>query len=405
MSGIRIRLWRLLTFLTLGMLLIWQASLWVSAQVSALLIRTTTAQRGAVELVQIGQGLLARNEMTFRAPMDGRLIMLVHGGQRVRSGQVVAEINEIVDEQLRRRLSEIDQRIAELERETEAEIARQRARRSELDQLIQAATKELDAAVASGRDDWVAEAHTKLANLQSERAEIEALFSGIRGQLETERNTLLAMREAATAEVIGQRTYVRVDRPGIIHFSFDGLEELLQPGVFPTVDWKTVQEADWTYYSDGSLASTDQILFRLIDNFGVHVFVQFPRAVDLREGQKVRLRWTGIEPPGVEARVRSIHNRLEGTAVWFDVESFQPEWVLGRYLGNVEVVLQRYEGVILPQRALEERGNRTGVYVIVDGKPVFHYVNIVGGNEQEVAVSGLPPGVSVVTNPTRISRR
>lgn len=405
MSGIRIRPWRLLTLVTLGMLLVWQASLWVSAQVSALLIRTTPAQRGAVEVVQAGQGLLARNETAFRAPMNGRLIILVHAGQRVRSGQVIAEISEVVDDELRRRLSEIDQRIAELDRETEAETVRQRARRAELDQLIQKATEELDAAVASGRDDWVAEAHAKLSRLQAERAELESLFTGVRGQLETERDTLLAMREAATAEVIGQRTYVRVDQPGIIHFSFDGLEDALQPGVYPAVDWEAIQTATWTYYSDGSLASTDQTLFRLIDNFGVHVFVQFPRAVDLQEGQRVRLRWTGIDPPGVEARVRSIHNRLEGTGVWFEVASFQPDWVHGRYLGNVEVVLQRFEGVILPRRALEERGNRIGVYVIVEGKPVFHYVNVVGGNDQEVAVSGLPPGVSVVTNPERISRR
>ena len=57
----------------------------------------------------------------------------------------------------------------------------------------------------------------------------------------------------------------------------------------------------------------------------------------------------------------------------------------------------------MPQRALEERGNRTGVYVIVEGKPVFHYVNVIGGNDRDVAVSGLPPGVSVVTNPERTS--
>lgn len=405
MSGIRLRPWRLLTLVILGLLLVWQGSIWVSAQVSALLIRTTPAQRGAVEVVRFGQGLMARNEIAFRAPMDGRLIILVHAGQRVRSGQVIAEINEVVDEELRRRLSEIDQRIAELDRKSEAEVTRQRARRLELDQQIEAATKELDAAVSSGRDDWIAEAHAKLSNLQAERAELEVLSAGLGRQVETERNTLLAMREVATAEVIGQRTYVRVDQPGMIHFSYDGLEDQLQPGIFPTVDWQTVQDATWTYYTDGSLASTENTLFRLVDNFGVHVFVQFPHAVELREGQRVRLRWTGIDAPGVEARVRSIHNRLEGTAAWFDVESFQTDWVHGRYLGNVEVVLQRYEGVVVPQRALEERGNRTGVYVIVEGKPVFQYVNVIGGNDRDVAVGGLPPGVSVVTNPERISRR
>ena len=92
-----------------------------------------------------------------------------------RSGQVIAEINEVVDEELRRRLSEIDQRIAELDRKSEAEVTRQRARRLELDQQIQAATKELDAAVSSGRDDWIAEAHAKLSNLQAERAELESI--------------------------------------------------------------------------------------------------------------------------------------------------------------------------------------------------------------------------------------
>ena len=87
------------------------------------------------------------------------------------------------------------------------------------------------------------------------------LSAGLGRQVETERNTLLAMREAATAEVIGQRTYVRVDQPGMIHFSYDGLEDQLCNPEYSLGRLANRSGRHLDLLHDGSLASTENRCF------------------------------------------------------------------------------------------------------------------------------------------------
>lgn len=404
MSKIRIRPWRLLTVAIVGLFLIWQGVGWVSDQIASLLVRTVAAQRGYVEVIVEGEGVLARTEELIPAPFDGRVVFLVQNGQAVRTGQLIAEIAEIVDPGVRVRLAELDRELVEFDRDWEERLRRYQQERDALSNQIAAATAELNHALTTGRHDLVQEWNQRLEQLRAQREQLDAAFQAEQSARQAERDALVAARDALTVGVIGQRWMVRVDRPGEVYFSFDGWEGVLQPPAAP--DWDALREVSWQRHADGTVAVTGQPLFRLVQPFEAYAYVRLHEFAPLQHGQRVSLRSPALGGAGVvPATVESIDNRVDGIGVWLRLDAYRSEWAELRYLGGVTLVLESYQGVKVPREALYLDGDRYGVFILMEDRPVFRRVEVVGGNADEVVVTGIPSDVQVVLDPARVARR
>lgn len=373
---------------------------------SGTLLRSVEVRSGVIERTHVGDGVLVLSEQTVRAPIDGRLTWLVGDQQRVRAGQIVAELHEVVDGRIAAAQADLDAQIAALDREATASAADFQRNLQEVQRQLAAFEQQMQDALAAGRDDLARDFNQSLALLRSEYRTTQEAFDYLRTQKEVERAALVDRRRALLDGVEGERALVRAAAPGVVHFAYDGFETLLAPGAAPDAVWGELAGAGvFRRVADQAVVRAGDPLFRLIDNFQAHIFVRFQSPVDLRQGQGVWLRWPGIDEPGLRGQVHSVHNRLEQTGVWFSLSVYQPQFSDMRMLGPVTVVTQRYQGVVVPVRALSYRDDRPGLYLMVDRSPIFRYVNVLGGNDEYVVVDRVPSGTRVVINPQRMARR
>lgn len=403
----RLRFWRLQLLVGTGMLAL--AALILVAKSSdiagSIFIRTVEARYGALERTYEGRGLMVHSETPVRAPVDGVVTLLVEDAQRVRTGQIVAEVREGNTPEVTAALASIDGQIASLDREAQR-AADDMHRRIDVARRELAATEaELAAALAAGTDGAAAELGASVQQLSDELTRLEHEFAAMRQQREAERMALFTQRDAVLREASQRATSVEADRPGIVSFHFDGFEGRFTPGEAPEALWLALSEKPTPQtVADGTHVRTGETLFRLIDNFMGHLFVAFDEAPRLTQGETVRLRWSGGDPAGTVARVHSIHNRLDQVGVWFSVDVYQDPFSRVRMLPEVTVVTRRVEGVIVPRSALIVRNARPGLYLVASGSPIFRHVTVLAVDDTHAVVDPVPVGTPVVTNPKRLTR-
>ena len=65
----------------------------------------------------------------------------------------------------------------------------------------------------------------------------------------------------------------------------------------------------------------------------------------------------------------------------------------------MDVVLSTTEGMIIPKSCVTEKDGQTGVYALKKNDFVFTAVEVLNGNDQEVAVKGVKEGDKLLLRP------
>lgn len=403
----RPRFWRLqLLAALIGLALI---TLFVLARFSditgSIFVRTTVAQNGVIETSYTGAGLMVRSEIAVQAPVDGVATLLVEDGQRVRAGQIVAEVRQENRAQVTEALAQVDTEITSLDREAQRTADDMRQQIDQLRSDIQVTEAELASSLSSGRNDLANQYGTILDGMHRKLESLEKEFSAARSAVEVERQALMDERHAVLREMSSNAVRVVAAQPGVVSFAHDGYEERFTVGQALEDLWSFLEsEAPLRSIGDGAEVHTGDTLFRLINNFTSHVFVRFDKPPELSQGQSVWLRWPDTEASGIRARVVSIHNRLDQVGAWFSIDTYQDRFAELRLLPSVSVITSTAQGVVIPRSSVIVQENRTGVYLVAGGSPVFRYVSVLASDPGHVIVDQVPPGSRVVTNPRRLLR-
>lgn len=186
------------------------------------------------------------------------------------------------------------------------------------------------------------------------------------------------------------------------------------------------------------------LLFRLVDNHQAYLLVPWEGGPRVTEGQQVWVRLpaapaggrgqAGAAPPAAgtppagrtpppgrapaagsaaaaEAAgirewratvlgARPVPSGSPGDAILLALHAWPPGWELWDWL-DVTVVVQRFPGVVIPERLLVERGGRPGVWVRGRSGAFFHPVQVTGRWDGMAAVEGLPAGLPLLARPPR----
>jgi hypothetical protein len=117
--------------------------------------------------------------------------------------------------------------------------------------------------------------------------------------------------------------------------------------------------------------------------------------VVIAEGDRLDVYWDGGSG---RAKVLSVSNHpdclITVAELYISRSALPPQRSFDAHISD-----QKYQGVILPIRALVKKEGKTGVYVRTAVGLKFTTVDVVGQLDEQVAVNGITPGVEVVTNP------
>lgn len=363
--------------------------------------KVASAQAGSVDDVVTGEAIVARREETVVAPVAGALSLVVPEGERVRFGQVVAEINNPAGrEALREDLARARQAVAEFDRTKGPELARVVQELETTGREIETANDRLKQAIQARDQKAIAALQARLEELLTKKVTLDSqrkLLESDRGDLVREEERLAGLLERAAYPL-------SAPRPGAVSYRFDGLEDVLVPERLDRMEVKrflALKEKPATI-EDRSQVQAGRPVFKIIDTIDTYLVIALPAAParEIAGTGSATLRFSDLSLREVTVRITALAGKEDGGLVLLvgRVEESLPELAGQRRL-KVEVVKNSYTGILLPRRALVTRGDQTGVYLVRYGEASFRPVKVLGGNDRVVAVTGLNPGAQIIINP------
>lgn len=200
------------------------------------------------------------------------------------------------------------------------------------------------------------------------------------------------------------QTLLRAPRPGIVRFHWDGWEEGLRgerlwqrtPG-----QWRSVR-----FEGGRTPERVEQgaAVARVVDSHSVWLYAEMPPRLDLRSGQTVTVSIPNATDERLQARVVERRVIQEGatTVMLLQLERYLPVLDAVRHI-DVQLVLGRHDGVIVPADALVWATDGEGVYVREGTRVTFSPVQLSARVGDLVVIEGVEPGTKVVTNPWRVA--
>ncbi|ADI01597.1 MAG TPA: hypothetical protein GXX39_06485 [Syntrophothermus lipocalidus] len=185
---------------------------------------------------------------------------------------------------------------------------------------------------------------------------------------------------------------------GVVLYQTDGLETVMVPSKLGDLHPQMFAYSIHVVRGVENLLHKGDAFAKIVNNLkptGLVVKTE-DTADPLADGQEVGVRYKNLDLG--TARVISIERGNDYTLVGLIMSGFVME-VADRRSIPVELVIRRYEGIIVPTRALTTKAGRLGVYCLRKETVVFKEVQLVARKAGHSVVRGLDAGEYVVTTP------
>lgn len=384
----------------LGLLALLVLYLWARDNIPPLLVRTCTAEPGFIERTVSTDAIIIRQETVFAAPVSGKLVLRVKEGERVRAGMPIVEISNprasrVIDDQI----NQVNQKLAEFDRLNGSRILSLEKACRDLGLKIRETVAEARKSAALGDYERLLTLDLLLRDTVQKRAEAAADLE----RLDTLRNEIVAERQRLADIAKKANNVVEAPSPGVVSFWVDGLEKAFSTvkteGISPRAVFTAQPKPAESRTGDEVKAGKP--LFRIVVPDQVYMALPLP-ANDLGDvvaSQAVRVRSDALESKIIPARVVSVTDPgSDGFGVVVVSLSSCPEEALRLRKIRVDLIKDRHEGLVIPQKCLTEKNGETGVYIVYKTMAYFRKVTIKAQDNGKVVVEGISPGVEVITN-------
>ncbi len=196
------------------------------------------------------------------------------------------------------------------------------------------------------------------------------------------------------------------NRPGIVSYAVDKLEERLTPGILNKISIEDYNrfKRDFSHLVDGEYLTKGQAVFRIVrtDKLYLLVKTEAEEANRYRINEKVFIRPIDLNKGLIDGRI--IGTRIgenEGLLI-ISLNLFISEWLNMRHI-DIEFIKNIYRGIIIPTSAVFTQPEGQGVLVYnSDGSYTFKKVKIIEEADNKVVVEGVEIGDSIIANPEAV---
>lgn len=392
-------LWVLFLFFVL-----WSAVAWGKQVLERDRIETVAVQEGVVEVTAEGTGYVFTEERTLFAPAEGVFRPLVAEGERVPAGMTVAQIAATPDPgRVAAGLDQVQDQLDRLARESDEKTAQLQEQLKAKTDLLAEKVGRMKAALEAGEPlQGLALMGEVEALLQERQALLEELARQRRFTGEVKETWLSQQKDLE--DLLRTTIYsVQAPVPGVVSFHLAGTENRYSRN--RAMDIKVEELAASTdepprILEEGQRVKAGQPLLRLVDNFTLHLAVVLPgEDLEALAGKsRVTIRLPELGDWERACPILRVDGGGEKGLVVVELQDYRPELLI-RPATTVQLVLERYRGLVLPRGALVRREEELGLYIIKGKEVTYRPVELIGGNDEVVAVRGIPLYQEVITNP------
>ena len=200
---------------------------------------------------------------------------------------------------------------------------------------------------------------------------------------------------------------LRAPVAGLVSLQIDGLESILTTGSYKELDLAKLPIDSAATPALKEIVERGQPLVKIINNLKpINLIVPFENQdiVDLAKGEVVNFKWGDSSVELLSARVLDVQTNEDKGVIVLEVGSFVEELLNIRQI-SLELVLERYSGVIVEESSIVYRLDQPGL-MIVDRQRSYQWqeVEIIGQIDSRIAVAGVNAGTKYVKNPSQTKK-
>jgi putative membrane fusion protein len=180
---------------------------------------------------------------------------------------------------------------------------------------------------------------------------------------------------------------VATEAAGILSYQVDGLESTLVSST--SKDWTPalIRSLMPQPYKLGEIAAKGDPVFKVVDNLNLGLLTVVPAGTldGIPPDTRVLLRLPGRAGAPVAARVTRWEPVGGEMLILLTAPVFPEDFTQIRRV-KATLVFGSFSGAVVPRSAIDVRDGLQGIWVIEGRKQIFRPVQVVGGNQEEVAL-------------------
>lgn len=333
--------------------------------------KTQIAFSGQMEKSFKLEGMFARNEMAIKSPEKGILESKVGENEFVKKNKHIASVYVgNIDEEISKKLSEINKRINELNSQNTADMHVNDAHKieegitSKINDIIMASNARNAEKVSSLKEDL-----RLLADKKSTSAENGGDVSVILAELQSQ-------KEFYEQQFNSNKYDLTAPTPGLYSSNIDGYEEVVNESKINTMtvaEYQTIQKKKITKEE----IEASGTVCKIVNNYqwSLITVVNDSTASNLEIGQRVYIRFPSTDEE-YTAKITYISPKESNRYLVSITSTEACDYSLTTRNTEFELICGRYSGLKIPTGAIQVINDKTGVYVAENSYMRFKEINV-----------------------------
>ena len=346
-------------------------------------LKTVTVNYDALEIKENSRGIVFKYEDVYTSKTPGQVTLLAKEGERVSAGSKIASVS-LNGNDLFKDIEKIDEDIEKLkEKNISKDLFKGDLEKNDED--IENLANEIRESVLN--EDY--EKANELKENLREKVDKQLVMSGGNSYNALTIKNLERKKKELLEEISNDVTDYYSKNSGIISYKIDGLENIFTPekiGDIKLDDFKELDESISEIKDNDSINNEDE-MFKVINNFKWYVVLKIDDIEDktIKEGQNLTLRVKSFEKEMIGRVIDTDIRDKEGIIV-VELNSHLHNFYDKRYL-DVEVIIKKYSGLLIPRMAIIDKDGVTGVYIKdISGISKFRPIEILGEYKDNVII-------------------
>lgn len=340
---------------------------------------TAVANYGSIQVIDKVKGYVIRDEKIIKANYEGTIKYYAEDGQKVEKGFKVLEIQKnVVDEDTRKKLELINERISNLKNEEFFKTD------------IEKINKDIDNIVCEMQKASKDNEIKKVLNLKKElqvKVDKKSMISGDQSFYNKNIDTLKKEQEQLQTKINNDIQAYKSSESGLISYYIDGLENIFTLKNMATIDLDTfeLKKYERNNLKESQNAIVKQPLYKIVNNTTWYLVSQIDKKYidNYKEGRKISIE---IGEKKLGAMIYKIIKGQEKSLVIVKINEFFQDFHKMRQI-DANVFVVDYEGLKLPKDVLTKQDDKLGVYVLdVNKYTVFKEVSVLGYDDENVII-------------------
>ncbi len=337
-------------------------------------VKTEIVHYGTMEDSINTAAYVIRTEHLLYSNVAGGFSPIAQEGERVSRGAKVATVyKNNVDDSVKRRITEINERIAHIK---DNQVN---------DTIFSGDLKKLEEKIDIKAEELINQSYHKnassfndLKNDMNNILEKELLIKGDTGASGYNIQELNKEKERYESQIQASMIDLIAEESGIVSYKLDQMEQILNPDLiekFTPSEFNALENMDLDNHTDKDVG---QAVAKVIDNFKWYLgfSIDADKVYDLKPNESIKVRFLDVEDVIVSADVYYISAAQNGkVVVILKITKYIENFHEIRKM-NVEIIKKTYAGLRMPVGAIRVKDGKRGVYVVRDQITRFREIEV-----------------------------